>query len=310
MDTPILFIIFNRPELSNEVFQQIRLIKPKKLYIAADGPRANIESDQVLCDQTRKIIHKIDWDCDVHKLFNESNLGIRYGVAKAIDWFFANEVEGIIIEDDCFADESFFQYCKVLLEKFREDEKVMLISGTNLKGVNSDRNESYFFSGFPRVWGWASWRRSWIKFDIEMKDWPKYRDHKWLQNKKDFHEDMRFMWENIFNDSFHKKINSWDHIWFYTIYKNNGLSVIPQINLVKNIGFGPNATHTIVTEKMDDPNIFGHLKFPISHPEHIERDKEFDSWIDIEYYKSRVSIGRRLLRRIPYLRQIWKFCKK
>ena len=176
LNTPILFLIFNRPEITARVFQEIRKAKPKQIYIAADGPRIDHPDDTALCNKTRQICDSIDWDCEVKTLFREENLGCQLAVSNAIDWFFKHESEGIILEDDCLPSQSFFHFCAELLDFYRDDEEIMCISGNNFQQGRGDDEESYYFSRYPHCWGWATWRRAWNKYDHDMSRWKEFRE--------------------------------------------------------------------------------------------------------------------------------------
>ncbi len=242
--TPILFLIFNRPEHTRAVFEILRKIKPSRLFIAADGPRDNVPEDRIRCEEARQIIHSIDWECDLKLLFRDKNLSLKLGVSTAINWFFENVEEGIILEDDCLADISFFSYCKELLERYRDDERIMHINGTNfLLGHQFNFDGSYYYSKVCHPWGWATWKRAWSKYDIEMKNLDVFlredRILKFTENKEA---------ANFYAESFRKtaagKINTWDYQWFYSVWLHDGVAITPARNLVSNIGFGQDATHT------------------------------------------------------------------
>ncbi len=242
LKTPVLFLIFNRPDLTEIVFNEIKKAKPEKLYIAADGHKENVPGDKEKCEKTRKITEKIDWDCEVKTLFREKNLGLKTAVSSAIDWFFENEEEGIILEDDCVPAESFFCFCGQLLEYYRDEPMVMHIAGESPLD-ESFGNASYYFSSIEHCWGWATWKRAWKHFDITMSDYPQFRESnqiartfgkKYIQKK----------WLDIFDRLYAGQINSWAYIWTYTVFKNNGLCVNPNANMIKNIGHGIDGTHT------------------------------------------------------------------
>lgn len=242
-ETPVLLIIFNRPDTTRVVFDKIKEIKPKYLFIAADGPRLDKIDEKEKCLMTREIIKEIDWDCELKTLFREENLGCRLGVSSAIDWFFGNVEEGIILEDDCLPNDSFFKFCANLLKHYRYDERVMHISGDNFQDGIKRGNGSYYFSKFNHVWGWATWRRAWDLYDLEMKTFLKFKSLNLIQNVWPDKIRQNY-WLKIFELAYQKKINTWDYQWEYAILKNNGLCILPNYNLVSNIGFGSEATHT------------------------------------------------------------------
>ena len=235
--TPILFLVFNRPENTRIVFNEIKKIKPSKLYIAADGPRQDNENDKINCQEVRRIIDaSIDWDCEVKKLYRDENLGCKKAVSSAITWFFENEEKGIILEDDCLPDESFFWFCSKLLEKYKYNEQIMMISGMNyLIDEKINIKESYFFSKYFPIWGWATWKRAWSLYDINMKDWDELKYYKYFKNIYR-NERMAIYLKTMFQETYDNKIDTWDVQWVFTCLKNDGLSIIPKYNLISNIG--------------------------------------------------------------------------
>lgn len=288
INTPVLFMIFNRPDTTYEVFESIRKIKPKKLFVSADGPRAGKQGEDEKCRLTRDVIKKIDWDCELHTNFSESNLGCKRGVTKGINWFFDNVEEGIILEDDCFADESFFRLCSELLEKYRGNDRVMHIGGVNFQDGVKRGDASYYFSRYCHVWGWATWKRAWSKYDAAMKNFSgeKYdSDIGGIIPDKEIRGHYRKYFELVKNN----QLDTWDYQWVWTVWSNDGLSVIPNVNLVRNIGFGEEATHTTDTSSSLSEIATGYIA-NIIHPENIEADFEADKYT---YYrkmkKSRIS---------------------
>jgi hypothetical protein len=269
--TPILFLIFNRPDKTQTVFGRIREAKPARLFVAADGPRPDKPGETELCNQTREdVLSRIDWPCEVKTLFREENLGCKLAVSSAITWFFEQVEEGIILEDDCLPDLSFFQFCEELLEKYRDNEQVMMISGDNFQ-PDQRGDASYYFSRFIHIWGWATWRRAWEKYDLEMKKWPAIRKQRMLYEILPSRTVRQA--EKLFDTCFSKQTSTWDFQWFYACLTYNGLSVMPKINLVTNIDSG--GTHM----KVYDPCI--HLPsepmpFPLQHPPEIKPDKKSD----------------------------------
>jgi len=244
-DAPVLFLVFNRPDHTARVFARIREVKPKYLFIAADGPRSTHPGDAEKCAKVRELITQgIDWECDVKTLFRDKNLGCGYGPASAISWFFNEVEEGIILEDDCLPDISFFSFCKNLLEYYRNDTRVMHIGGNNFQGKNSHRRTSYYFSSYPHIWGWATWRRSWSKYDYMLS---KYNETdiidgmKWYRFKKN---EIDF-WRPLFKEQAeNSRDDVWDYQWTYAVWRNKGVCILPTVNLIRNIGFDNEATHT------------------------------------------------------------------
>lgn len=246
-ETPILFLVFNRPDCTARVFEAIRLHKPKKLYVAADGYRLNKDGEKELCAEVRKIATNIDWDCELKTLFRDENLGCGKAVSSAIDWFFEHVEEGIILEDDCLPSQSFFKYCTELLELYRNNENIYTISGNNFHNKSFTEN-SYYFSAYSHTWGWATWKRAWRRYDLTLRS----------INDEELYENLKYYFSNklIVNYWFDSYIrfkqapiaSIWDYQWMFLVWYSKGINIIPNVNLVQNIGFGESATHTINTK--------------------------------------------------------------
>ncbi|MCI5189785.1 MAG: glycosyltransferase family 2 protein, partial [Candidatus Electrothrix sp. AS4_5] len=251
LDIPVLFLVFNRPVLTDWVFQAIREARPRKLYLAADGPRMDCPDEAVRCKLVRGIVSKVDWPCEVQQLFQAQNLGCKKAVSGAISWFFDQEEEGIILEDDILPAPSFFGFCAKMLAEHRQDPQVMHVSGFNFLGDPAQADCDYFFSRFGSIWGWATWRRAWHAYRVEMKGWRTYR-------KTVFQHFPRSIWkdrERLYDRLACGEIDTWDYQWTFWRLVQDGLSIVPTKNLVRNIGFGPNATHVTTMPKWADPPI-------------------------------------------------------
>ncbi len=269
---PVLLIIFNRQEHAKKVLNAIKKISPSKFYIAADGPRKNRISDTEKCGQTRDIIKLIDWPCQVTTLFREENLGCGKGPAEAISWFFSNEEYGIILEDDCLPDESFFFFCQELLIKYKQDTRIMLVAGTNPNVTNvPDKENSYYFSQVGHMWGWATWKRAWDLYDFTMKDFEKFSLKGYF---KYFYPNLliRKYLQKKLTQAYKGEIEGvWDYQWDFTRLINSGLSIIPNNNLIENIGFGVDATHTFSNNNFFNVEV-KEMTFPLKHPLFVIRD--------------------------------------
>ncbi len=278
LNTPVLFIIFNRPQTTKRVFHEIAKVKPKQLFIAADGPRDGRHEDQELCKQTREIVEKIDWPCEIHKDYSEKNLGCRFRPMSAIDWVFSKVEKAIILEDDCLPSQSFFRYCQELLDKYQLDTRIMSIAGTNFIPDHKRRNnDSYFFSYFPIIWGWATWKRCWDLFDPDIRHWEEIREGNWLKDLFG-HSSTAKIWTNIINASnpIKKDLNAWSYHWKYTCLSQSGLCIIPEHNLISNVGFGENATHSFDSTSPVSDLSMKELEFPLRHPRFVIRDAEVE----------------------------------
>ncbi|WP_303311015.1 nucleotide-diphospho-sugar transferase [Hymenobacter sp. BT730] len=270
-ETAVLFVIFNRPELTRQSFEAIRAARPARLYVAADGPRASRPHEAGLCAQTRAVVTDgIDWPCQLQTLFQPTNLGCSRGVSTGINWFFEQEPEGIILEDDCVAGPDFFPFCQELLSRYRHDTRVMHIGGNNLfqeAHRHSASSDSYYFSSQVHSWGWATWRRAWQLYDFEYALLPELR-RRGLFRTMYPSVLQRYYWLQKFEGMRREAYppHTWDYQWHFTVAANSGLAIIPAVNLVQNIGLGPDATHTV----SGSHHLAGHtryrLSFPLQHP--------------------------------------------
>jgi len=278
LQTPVLFLVFNRLDTTKQVFEAIRQAKPPRFYIASDGARENREGESEKVQTVRDyIISNIDWDCEVKTLFREKNLGCRIAVSSAIDWFFNNEEEGIILEDDCVPHCDFFPYCQDMLSYYRHDTRIMSICGSNFQDGHIRGDGSYYFSIHGDSWGWATWRRAWKFYDNAEKNWINFRDSGAI-NDVFFIPDEKVYWREILDRLFVERAsNSWAYQWWLACWMNNGLSIWPNTNLITNIGCGiPEATHT------QGGNDYGELSTSslnsLSHPSFIIPNREADAY--------------------------------
>jgi hypothetical protein len=260
---PILFLIFNRPDTTTRVFEAIRQARPPRLYIAADGPREGYSGEAEQCAIARRVATAVDWPCEVRTLFRDKNLGCGKAVSGGITWFFEHELEGIILEDDCLPHPTFFTYCAELLARYREDERVMVISGDNTMSASFPTTHSYCFSRFPLIWGWASWSTAWRQYDFEAF---KRADRRTVIRRVDPSHWFTSHWETVYEKVATGEIDTWDYVWNYFVWANDGLAAIPSVNLILNIGFGESATHTKNTENSRVRVPVKALEFPLAHP--------------------------------------------
>ena len=288
LNTAVLFLVFNRPDLTKQVFQEIRKIKPPRLYVAADGPRAEKIGELEKVEQVRKIATQVDWECEVKTLFREKNLGGGRAVSSAITWFFENEEMGIILEDDCLPSQSFFWFCEELLERYKNDMRIMLVSGYNKQETWSSNQYDYFFSHFGGIWGWASWKRAWQHYDFEMRqleEFTKFKNFKHLLGNK-----LGLIREKQMKNVFLKDIDFWDYQWGFARHINSGLACVPSKNLVENIGFGEDATHT----QYGSCDIKKYeITFPLKENRFVVADRKYD-----QLFHPSVSIFGRIAKKI------------
>ena len=281
--SPILFLIFNRPETTKKVFSAIKKAQPLRLYIAADGPRSEIPEEANRCELSRNIALNVDWDCEVKTLFRDHNLGCRLAVSQAIDWFFRHEPEGIILEDDCLPSQSFFWFCQEMLEFYRNDKAVGAICGFYSNELEYTPNASYFFSRYLRVWGWAGWRRSIEGYDTNI-DFLIEKQNTW---KKDIFSGTEIIlknyWQNIFEEVRSGKIDTWDTQLQYLLWLKKQWVATSSINLIKNIGWSE-GTHVQKKDHNHDLPT-GEMEFPLDHPKIIDREIKADQIIEQKSYR-------------------------
>jgi hypothetical protein len=277
MHTPIALIIFNRPETTTRVFREIAKVKPRKLFVIADGPRPDQSDDAEKCKAARAVIDQVDWECDVLRDYSDANLGCGLRPASGISWVFEHVEEAIILEDDCVPHPTFFRFCEELLEKFRFDERIMHISGSNFQFRQKHTPYSYFFSCHNICWGWASWRRAWQYFDMRMNLWPALRDTSWLQDIVEAPRAVEY-WKRMFEQAYVRvgEVDYWDYQWTFACWAQSGLSILPYTTLVSNIGFGEEATHTKSVHDRRANFEAAEIVFPLQHPSFIVQDKEAD----------------------------------
>ena len=300
LKTAVLFLVFNRPDTTTQVFEAIRQAKPPRLYVAADGPRADKVGEQEKCEEVRRIATQVDWDCEVKTLFRDKNLGCRLGVSSAIDWFFENEEEGIILEDDCLPSQSFFWFCEELLERYRNDMRIMVVSGDNFQEGSARNEYSYYFSRYSHIWGWASWRRAWSYYEKDMQSWPYIRDNNYLQDILSDKAVVKY-WSKLFETTYQNKINTWDYQWTFSCWIQNGLTVLPNVNLVSNIGFDGDATHTTGKDNPNSKMLVFNLSLPLKHPNWVIMDKIADDYTQKMIFGT-TNIFYRVIRRLRRLK--------
>lgn len=288
---PVLFIIFNRKETALRTFSSIKKAKPSKLYIASDGARYTRPNESIIVDEIRQtILSLIDWECDVKTLFQESNLGCGRGVYTAINWLFNNEEEGIILEDDCIASSSFFEYVESMLNLYYDDERIGMIAGHNAYPL-TDYPYSIIFSRFKACWGWATWRRAWRNMDINM-DWRKSIFNKSILKNSGYHAKDLDKWKFELKCIDNNYVSAWDWQWYFSLAAQNQLCIFPAVNQISNIGNDKEATHTSFSN-VTIP--YGELEFPLKIPPCV---CPYD-YFDYEFYKDDHSVKSFFIRIIP-----------
>jgi hypothetical protein len=291
-DVPVLLTVFNRPEKTRRMFDAVRAAAPRRLFIAADGPRPDHPDDLDRCERTRRVFSGIDWPCEVRTQFQDRNLGCKRGVGTAIDWFLSEVDAGIIIEDDCVPTADFFRFCADLLDRYRDTTEVMMIGGHNPLGA-WDGEASYLFSRTSPIWGWATWRRAWAHYDEVMARWAEPRAREAVRARMPRTE-FRITSQR-FDLVYEQRKDSWGFAWAFAMLIAGGVSVMPTRNLVANIGFDDEATHTKL-QWSNEADVPTHpLAFPLAHPSSTTPDADFERAL----YRQRFPLSRRIVTALP-----------
>lgn len=280
MRSAVLLITYRRHSTAERVFESIRSAQPPVLYFASNGPNPDSPGEVEQVELVRSLTQQVDWPCEVKTLMRDEHLDVRASVAGAIDWFFANETEGIVLEDDCVPSPDFFLFCDEMLDRFRQVDKVAVISGTCRQPRDFSISESYYFSKYVHIWGWATWRRTWDQYDRNLSFWPEWRQsHDWRDRFKDRVEER--YWRSRFDATHGGETVTWDYQLMASVWKSRGLTVTPAANLVSNIGFGDDATFTKDTHSpLSAMPTFG--IFPLAHPKDISANDAADRF-DFNY---------------------------
>ena len=276
LNAPIAFIIFNRPQHTRQSFAVIRAQRPSKLLIIADGPRVGHPTDADRCRETRELVAHIDWPCEVLRNYADVNMGCKRRVSSGLDWVFERVEKAIVLEDDCLPNEDFFTFCDALLDRYEHDPQVWVVTGNNFQNGQKRGDAAYYFSKFNHCWGWASWRRAWQHYRVDIPLWPSWKDtDDWKNKLPDPVE--RKIWSSLLDRVQRGEIDTWDYQWTATAWFHGGLTATPQVNLVTNIGFGPEATHTVTAD--DQAGLPTAPLGPLTHPARIKQNLMADRYV-------------------------------
>lgn len=275
-DTPIALFVFNRPETTARVLERIAGQRPRRLLVVCDGPRADRAGEAERVAEVQALIAaRIDWPCELRTDYAPRNLGCRARLASGLDWVFSEVDEAILLEDDCLPDPSFFRWCREMLERHREDPRVMMVSGNNfLFRTPPAGAPSYHYSRFSHIWGWATWRRAWQHYGGALDAWRVRRDSDWLERRLPVPGAAEH-YRAAFDALLAGRIDTWDYQWDLTVFLHDGLSVVPSVHLVENLGIGVGATHT-TTPPIEARAVCGTLAFPLRHPPAVAADLDAD----------------------------------
>ena len=300
---PIALFAFNRPETTKRVFEAVRAARPSRLFLICDGPRADRAGEAERCAAVRRLLEGVDWPCTVERDYSDANLGCRVRISSGIAWVFTRTEEAIFLEDDTLPDASFFQYCDDLLARYRDDARVLSISGYCPHGESPIEGDSYWFSAYPRIWGWAAWRRSWTGYDAQMTSWPAFKASGAWRGRSAVEREAFGPW---FEAVYSGTSDTWDAQFVLLGLQRNALTVIPHQNLVMNLGFGPDATHTVTLPLLSARQVWS-VRFPIVHPQYVRHNARLDDAIVRAEHSIQGMALTRATRR--FLRRVWRWLR-
>jgi hypothetical protein len=292
-DIPVLLIIFNRPDKTRRVVDRLREVRPRRVFVAADGPREDPPQDVEACLAARRVVEQIDWPCDVLTCFQQGNLGCKRGPETAISWFLSQVPDGIILEDDCLPTADLFPYCAELLERYAADDDVMMISGYNPMETAPDTRSSYLFSRTAQTWGWATWRRAWQHYDPGMADWPSRAAQRAVRTRMSAAEFR--VTRRLFDRVHAGSLDAWDFAWAFAMHRRGGLCALPTGNMIANIGFDQDATHTRNAWAAEARTPVHPLAFPLLHPASVEPSEAFEAAL----FRKQYPVSRRVMTLLP-----------
>ena len=273
---PILVIAFNRPDLLAQVLQRLREVSATRVFVAIDGPRATRDGEDRKVQECRDLVDTIDWPCEVQTLAQQANLGCGLGVSTAISWFFSQVDRGIILEDDIIPDPSFFGFCSGLLDRYQDDPRVFAITGCNFVPLEGQTNPeaAYRFSRVAHIWGWATWRRSWDTYRLDIAGWRRDLPARKLWTSGGSTLSGALFWAMTFELMARRQVDTWDAQLVFAAMRQDQLIATCNTNLVENIGFGGDATHTLVDV---DTLPVGSVILP-TQPVPVRADEKADAW--------------------------------
>jgi hypothetical protein len=286
-------VIFNRPDVVDQLVASLRPARPTQLFVAADGPRETHPADVERCAAARAALDQVDWPCEITHLFRDHNLGLQQSMVGAIDWFFSHVESGVVLEDDCLVHPDFLAFAADVLARYRDEPRVMGVSALNMASHERFGPHSYVFASAGHIWGWATWRRAWEGFDAELSTWPSERDE-FLDGATPLQRALARKFDAAHDGS----KNTWARAWHHHVAVRSGLVVIPAVNLVRNVGLGPDATHTTSTRHSLQGLPVEGLGFPLDHPTELVPSTEYDAHLARFHTWS---LGRRIRERATAL---------
>ena len=296
MKTAVAYIVFNRPRHTERTFAVLREQRVPMLFVIADGPRPDHPTDAERCAKVRAIVEQVDWPCEVHRNYAEANLGLKRRVSSGLDWVFGQVERAIVLEDDCLPHPDFFTFCDTLLERYATDERVWVVTGNNFQNGRRRGEATYYFSKYNHCWGWASWRRAWRHYQGDLPFWPDWKvSTDWRKRTPDPVE--RRYWAEIYDRVHAGKVDSWAYPWTGCAWYHGGLTATPNVNLVTNIGIGPDATHTASATSQAGPPT--HPLGTMTHPARLAVDHRADRYVFDHHFGGLHQRWHRRLLRLP-----------
>lgn len=292
-DVPVLLVLFNRPDQTRRMITALRDVRPRRLFVAADGPRPGVRSDADRCAGARDVLAEIDWPCELRTQFQVRNLGCKTGPETAITWFFSHVEDGIILEDDCIPTPDFFPFCAELLDVYAATDDVMMISGHNPLGVWSRSGSSYVFTRTSPTWGWATWRRAWQHYEPTMAAWERAGTRRAVRRRMPAAEFR--LTRRRFDQVHGKGLDAWDFAWAFAMLQRDAVAVMSASNVICNIGFGEDATHTKNVLSPDSRETTTPIRFPLVHPRSTEPEVDLEKAL----FARRFPLTRRFLTILP-----------
>lgn len=278
METPVLLIHFSRPDYTRRQIEALKAIQPKRIWALCDGARKARTGEAERVTEVRHLLSELPWECELTTLFRDENLGVYANISSGLSWFFAQCEQGIILEDDCLPDASFFRYATEMLERYADEEKVFSISGYTGQNEDLQINDSYCFSNYFSCWGWATWRRAWECFEPEMNGFVEPLAWQSITGRLHPNLRQRMYWRMIFNRVVSGKTDSWAYRFLLSMWHHQGLALTPRRNLIENIGFSDEATNTAALSERETKAL--EIDFPLRHPTNIESNQAIDRWIE------------------------------
>lgn len=292
--TPVVLIIFNRPQLTAQVYERVRAFRPERLFVVADGPRADRQGERELCDATRAVVSSPDWPCELVTNYSSENMGCDQRVSSGLDWVFQHCDRAMVLEDDCVPSPEFFTFCAEMLEHYKDDLRIMHVSGDNFQDGQWRGDGSYYFSHYTHSWGWGTWSRAWRYYDGHLSLWPEAYVDRWLHTTLDDQREAWY-WEGVFQKQHRKAVDTWDYDWLFACWIRGGLAILPNRNLVSNVGVGPDSTH--FHQSHSTLGLPTAELGPIVHPSKVVRNKGADRYTFANHIGDPgVSLGQAWLR--------------